>query len=70
MKDLRDEVETAKRWIASAAHDYALNDLITAVAILADVVAKLIPENPNAATIEPAAPPMSKEPTNDLSFLD
>lgn len=27
-------------------------------------------KSPHAATIEPAAPPMSKEPTNDLSFLD
>lgn len=28
------------------------------------------PESPDSITIESAAPPISKEPTNDLSFLD
>lgn len=70
MKDLRDEVETAKWWIRSAARDHELNDLVAAVDTLANVVMDLIPEKTDSITIEPTAPPMSKEPTNDLSFLD
>lgn len=52
MKDLRDDLKSVTRWLASSARDHDLNDLINAVGILTGIVEELLPvASPESAEI-------------------